>query len=84
MTTADRLYDQGTDIVEGIMVNVPSRTAEMRLVGVMSQLYAGHFALAAGPLNNPEKAFRIIERARGNRQRANALCILIKEQFLVA
>src|SRR5882672_1334574 len=65
VTTADRLYDQGTDIVEGIMVNVPSRTAEMRLVGVMSQLYAGHFALAAGPLNDPEKAYRIIERARG-------------------
>ena len=33
--------------------------------GVMSQLYAGHFALAAGPLKNPEKAYRIIERARG-------------------
>src|SRR6202158_1634440 len=65
VTTADRLYDQGTDIVEGIMVNVPSRTAEMRLVGVMSQLYAGHFALAAGPLNDPEKSYRIIERARG-------------------
>ena len=30
------------------------------------------------------QAERIIERARGNRQRANALCILIKEQFLVA
>ena len=65
VTTADRLYDQAADIVEGIMVNVPSRTAQMRLVGVMSQLYAGHFALAAGPLNDPEKAYRIIERARG-------------------
>ncbi len=31
----------------------------------MSGLYAGHFALAAGPLNDAEKAFRIIERARG-------------------
>ena len=65
VTTADRLYDQAADIVEGIMVNVPSRTAQMRLVGVMSQLYAGHFALAAGALNDPAKAYRIIERARG-------------------
>jgi hypothetical protein len=30
------------------------------------------------------QAERIIRRARGNRQRANALCILIKSQFLVA
>ena len=65
VATADRLYDQATDIVEGIMVNVPSRTAQMRLVGVMSQLYAGHFALAAGQMKNLEKAYRIIERARG-------------------
>ncbi|MGH8175825.1 MAG: hypothetical protein ACREV5_06145, partial [Steroidobacter sp.] len=47
---ADRVYAQATDIVEGIMVNVPSRTAQARLVGVMSQLYAGQFSLAAGPL----------------------------------
>ena len=33
VATADRLYDQATDIVEAIMVNVPSRTAQMRLVG---------------------------------------------------
>lgn len=65
VTAADRLYDQAADIVEGIMVNVPSRTAQMRLVGVMSQLYAAHFALAAGSLNDAERAFRIIERARG-------------------
>ena len=30
------------------------------------------------------QAERIIGRARGNRQRANALCTLIKKQFLVA
>jgi len=30
------------------------------------------------------QAERIIGRARGNRQRANALFILIKKQFLVA
>ena len=30
------------------------------------------------------RAKRIIRRAHGNRQRADALCILIKKKFLVA
>lgn len=63
--TADRLYQHAADIVEGVMVNVPSRTAQARLVGVMSDLYTRHFALAVDRLRDPEKAFRIIERARG-------------------
>lgn len=62
---ADRLYQHATDIVEGVMINVPSRTAQARLVGVMSDLYTKHFALAVDRLRDPEKAFRIIERARG-------------------
>ena len=62
---ASRLYDQATDIIEGIMVNVPSRTAQAHLVGVKSQIYEGHFRLAADRLNDPAKAYDIIERARG-------------------
>lgn len=62
---ADRLYDRASDIVEGIMVNVPSRTAQARLVGVMGELYAGHFRLVAGELRDPSKAFRVAERVRG-------------------
>ena len=62
---ANRVYDQAADIVEGIMVNVPSREAQARLVGVTSELYAGHFRLAADRLNDPVKAYDIIERARG-------------------
>ena len=65
LAEADRLYEQATDIVEGIMVNVPSRDAQARLVGVMSNLYTGHFQLAADRLHAPIKAFQIIERARG-------------------
>lgn len=62
---ADRVYDQASDIVEGIMVNVPSREAEARLIAVMSDLYAGQFRLVADRLKNPVKAFQVIERARG-------------------
>jgi tetratricopeptide (TPR) repeat protein len=62
---ANRLYDRAADIVEGIMVNVPSREAQARLVGVTSQIYEGHFRLVADRLNDPIKAYDIIERARG-------------------
>jgi tetratricopeptide (TPR) repeat protein len=62
---ADRVYDQAADVVEGIMVNVPSREAQARLIGVMSNLYVGHFRLVAEQLKDPAKAYQIIERARG-------------------
>lgn len=65
LNTASALYSEASDIVEGIMANVPSRTAQARLVGVMSELYAGNFVLAADGLNDPYEAFRVIERARG-------------------
>ena len=62
---ANRIYDQAADIVEGIMVNVPSREAQARLVGVTSRIYEGHFRLVADRLSDPAKAYDIIERARG-------------------
>lgn len=62
---ANRIYDQAADIVEGIMVNVPSREAQARLVGVTSRIYEGHFRLVADHLSDPVKAYEIIERARG-------------------
>ena len=65
LNTASALYSEASDIVEGIMANVPSRTSQARLVGVMSELYAGNFVLAADRLNEPFEAFRVIERARG-------------------
>jgi CHAT domain-containing protein len=64
LVAADRLYDQAADIVEGIMVNVPSRDAQARLIGVMSNLYAGQFRLVADGLHNPAKAYQVVERAR--------------------
>jgi hypothetical protein len=47
VANANRVYDQAADIVEGIRVNVPSREAQARLVGVTSELYTGHFRLVA-------------------------------------
>lgn len=62
---ANRVYDQATDIVEGIMVNVPSREAQARLISARSNLYEGHFRLVADRLDDPSKAYDVIEKARG-------------------
>lgn len=65
VTDADRVYEEAEDIVEGIMMTVPSREAQARLIGVTSDIYTGHFRLAAQHLSNPVRAYEIIERARG-------------------
>ena len=41
------------DIAEGIMVNVPRREAQARLVGVTSEIYSGDFWVVADRLNDP-------------------------------
>jgi CHAT domain-containing protein len=61
---AERTYEEALDILEGTMLNVPSDSAQARLVGVMSDVYTGHFALAARQ-GDAAKAFSVLERARG-------------------
>ena len=61
---AERTYDEALDILEGTMLNVPSGSAQARLVGVMSDVYTGHFALLARQ-GDATKAFTVLERARG-------------------
>ena len=62
---AEDLYARATDVVEGVMVNVPSIQAKSALISAMSNIYVAHFTLALNQLKNPEKAFRILEAARG-------------------
>lgn len=61
---AERLYLHASDVIEGIMSNVPTSTAQARLVGVMSDVYLRHFLLVAEG-RRPSKAFAVLERARG-------------------
>ncbi len=61
---ADQAYEEAADVLEGTMLNVPNATAQARLVGVMSDVYTGHFKLAAEQ-RDPRKAYEILERARG-------------------
>jgi CHAT domain-containing protein len=62
---AEELYALAADVVEGVLVNVPSIQAKSALISAMSNIYVAHFALALNQLKNPEKAFHILEAARG-------------------
>ncbi len=61
---ADALWEQATDVLEGMLVNAPGAYARSTLVAVMSDIYVRHF-LATAQQNNVGRAFRIVERARG-------------------
>jgi len=62
---ADTLYEEAADLVEGMLVNVPSLGLRSTLIGEMSEVYVGHFRLTVQQLKDIPKAFRIVERARG-------------------
>ena len=62
---ANRIYQQAADVIEAIMLNVPSREAQARLIGARSDVYEGHFRLAASNLRDPARAYEVIEKARG-------------------
>ena len=69
---ADRLYERATDVIDALLVDVPSREIESSLIATQSQLYLGHFRLAVAEHRSAATAFRIIEKARG-RSLADAL-----------
>jgi CHAT domain-containing protein len=62
---ADQLYSAAIDVIEGLLVNVSSPQIRASLISTLSDAYVGRFELAATKLSNPEKAYEIIERARG-------------------
>ena len=59
------LYEEATDIVEGMLVNAPSLSAEGSFVAAMSEVFRGHFVLAAQRMGDRPLAFQVLERARG-------------------
>src|SRR5205814_9398920 len=69
---ADALWDEATDVLEGMLVNAPSANARSTMVAASSDIYLRHFALEASR-KDVAKAFRIVERARG-RSIADLLC----------
>ncbi len=65
MAAADSLYGQATDLVEGLLVNAQSSRVKTAMIGALSEIYIGHFRLAWEKQHNPDRAFQIIESARG-------------------
>jgi CHAT domain-containing protein len=65
LAEADQLYEQATEIVEGMLVNMPTSLTKRSLIGAMSRVYTGHFRLAIEQFHDTAKAFSIIEQARG-------------------
>src|SRR5262249_49142611 len=62
---AQAYYNEATDLVEAMLINVPSPTLRTTLIAAMSRIYVGHFQLAVEQLHDLRKAFYIVERARG-------------------
>ena len=62
---ADPLYEQAADILDGILVHSDGLRSKTTLIAARSGIYVDHFRLAISALADPNKAFRIIERARG-------------------
>jgi hypothetical protein len=62
---ADDTFQEATDIANGMLSNVSSASAKSSLIGVMNELYLGHFLLTARDLKSATEAFSVIEGARG-------------------
>ena len=57
------LYDEAADLVDAMLVNVPTASLRSTLIAVMSEIYEGYTELALNRLKNPELAFQVVERA---------------------
>lgn len=62
---ADTLYTRAEDVTNGLLLTLPSREVESSLIATLSNVYLGHFKLAALTLKNTSRAFEILESARG-------------------
>jgi CHAT domain-containing protein len=61
---AEALFDEATDIVNGMLVNVSGPNAESDLIGAMNEIYLQFFRLEA-ELGHTQMAFAVLEQARG-------------------
>jgi len=62
---ASRTYDRASDVLDAMIGNVRSAAGKIGLVNAMSSIYVDHFTLVADHLNDPAKAFSVVEHARG-------------------
>jgi len=69
---ASRLYERAADMIDALLVSAPSRQIESSLISTLSSVYLGRFELAAAGARDTQKAYGVIEEARG-RSLADAL-----------
>jgi CHAT domain-containing protein len=61
---AERTFETAERIVGNMLTNTPTPGVKRSVVAAMSEVFAGHFALAVGEGNLP-KAYEVIEEPRG-------------------
>ena len=61
---AEELYQKGSDVIDGLLQNVPTANIERTLISELADVYAGHFKLVSDE-GDYRKAFEVIEKARG-------------------
>lgn len=59
-----QILERATDVVEGLLVNVPTPEHATTLIRAMSNIYVNHFELAARQ-KSVDYAFSVLERTRG-------------------
>jgi CHAT domain-containing protein len=64
-TDADRVYDRAEAFIDSLVGNVSTALEKTAVITASSQIYAEHFALAAGKFKDPAQAYAIIEQVRG-------------------
>jgi len=62
---AEATYAEAKDLINGNLVNVSSVWTKSSLIGVMNEVFLGHFRTEAQFSHNPKVAFRVVEEARG-------------------
>jgi CHAT domain-containing protein len=62
---ADATYTRAADFVDIMLRKVSRAATKSALITASSQIFEKHFALIAEHLNNPSKAYEVVERARG-------------------
>jgi len=65
LAAADALYDRATDLIDGLLVNAQTSRMKTEMIAAVGDIYVAHFRLAWDRLHAPEKAFSIVESARG-------------------
>ncbi|MEP7274614.1 MAG: BlaI/MecI/CopY family transcriptional regulator, partial [Acidobacteriota bacterium] len=62
---ADELYSEAADVIDALLINVNAREVKGSLIATLSKSFVGHFELAATKFSDPDRAYQIIEQARG-------------------